>query len=61
MGTGTIGLEGTLRVVQPHSLPWAVCSPPAQAAQGPSMALGTSRDGAPTVPGSSAGAPPLSE
>ena len=28
--------------------------PPAQAAQSPSMALGTSRDGAPTAPGSSA-------
>jgi len=30
--------------------------PPAQAAQSPSMALGTSRDGAPTALGSSAGA-----
>jgi len=43
-------LEGTFNCIQPQPLPWAGCPPPAQAAQGPSnLALGTSRDGAPTA------------
>ena len=42
-----VGLEGTLKPTQPQPLHWAGCPPPAQAAQGPSMAMGTSRDGAP--------------
>jgi len=51
----TAGMEG------PPSPPPATCwLPPAQAAQGPAMASGTCRDGAPTALGSSAGAaPPL--
>ena len=49
-GLGCIGLEG------------AGYCPPAQAAQGPSMASGTYRDGAPTALGSSARSHcPLSE
>jgi len=42
---GMVGLDGTLEVTQPPPLPWAGC-PPARAAQDPSVALGTSRDGA---------------
>jgi len=38
-------------------MPWAVC-PPAQAAQGPSTAWGTSSDGAPTALGSTASPTP---
>jgi len=45
----------------PTPLPWAGCPPPAHAAQGPSVVLSTSRDGAPTALGSSAGASPPSE
>jgi len=52
----TVGLEGTLKHNHPHPVPWAGC-PPAQAAQGPPTASGTSRDGAPqlwaAVPGPS--------
>ena len=43
----TTGLEKTLQPPAPP-LPWAGC-PPAQAAQGPSMAWSTSRDGAPQL------------
>jgi len=48
--TEWLGSEGTLKPIQSQSLPWAGCPPPAQAAQCPSMAMGTSRDGALTAP-----------
>jgi len=48
---GWVGRD--LRASPAPSLLWAGC-PPAQPAQGPSMASGTSRDGAPTALGSSA-------
>jgi len=45
-----VGLEGTLRTIQYHPLPWAGCPPPDQAAQSPSsLAMGTCRDGEPTT------------
>ena len=47
------GLEGILKISQfrpPHTLPWADRTPAAQAAQNPSsLALSTSKDGAPTL------------
>ena len=43
-----LGWKGTQSPSAPP-LPWARCLPPAQAAQNPSMALSTSRDGAPTL------------
>jgi len=48
-----------LTTIQSHpSMGWL---PPAQAAQGPSMASGTSRDGAPTALGTGKTSPPLRE
>ena len=41
-------VEVTLEAPRPHFCHGLVAPAPAQAAQGPSMALGTSMDGAPT-------------
>lgn len=50
--TGWFGLEKTLKPTQLQPLPCAGTPPIEQAAQGPFMTMGTSRDGAPkTSPG----------
>jgi len=55
-----LGLEETSKIMLFQLLLWTDCPSPAQSAQCPSMALGTSRDGAPTALGRSARASPPS-
>ena len=53
-----VGLKGTSKITEPQPC-HGLAAPPAQAAQGPSMAWSTSRDGAPTALGNSGSTSPF--